>query len=256
MSSYVYAIAADRIDDSKSEWMAQQWVNYADDLLTDRTDGNWFPSTKEYEEALVAYDQALQITPNYEGALEGKGAMLLFRGGNLSHLKQYEEAIAAYDQALQILLDDNSYKNTALSAKWFAMQELGQYEALIISCNQALAANFNSVDALFYKASAFYQLGQYEEAIAIYDQLLKANPRHFFAPGNKGVALCKLGRYEEAIAIFDRCVELVPEDAEAIFNKGFASCQLGCHKEALAAFDRVLVINPTATRLFITERFY
>lgn len=53
------------------------------------------------EDALIAYDKALEIDPNHTSAWNNKGIVL-------SRLKRYEEAIACYDKAIEL---DPKYAN-------------------------------------------------------------------------------------------------------------------------------------------------
>jgi tetratricopeptide (TPR) repeat protein len=77
-------------------------------LRTRRTTDEWskegddFLALKRYEEALVAYEQAIHLDPSYAAAYYGKGKTLLA-------LKRYEEALVAYEQAAHL---DPSYDPT------------------------------------------------------------------------------------------------------------------------------------------------
>ncbi len=224
MSSDVYAIGADGVDDSSkssrtvqqwfdqaeiNQWTVQQWLYQAERALTTADHDVPFPSITKCEIAIAAYDAALQMAPGNSEALDGKAYALSMLGNQLSDSERYEEAIVSYDQALQLLLDDDN-KALTLFHKRFAMQELEQYEALISSCDQALATNPNNDEALSYRAIALYQLGQYEAAIATYDQILEIHPCDFDAISRKGMVLEQLGRYEEAIASYDRFLAVEP----------------------------------------------
>lgn len=68
---------------------------------------SWFSSGNDSakqgnnEDALIAYDKALEIEPGHTSAWNNKGIVL-------SRLKRYEEAIACYDRAIDI---DPTYAN-------------------------------------------------------------------------------------------------------------------------------------------------
>ncbi len=68
---------------------AQEWMK----------EGNALRDLKRYEEAIVAYEQAIRLDPNYALAYYNKG-------NALGDLKRYEEALAAYEQAIR--LDPNN----------------------------------------------------------------------------------------------------------------------------------------------------
>ncbi len=50
---------------------------------------------KRYDEALVAYEEAIRLDPNFAGTYINKGS-------TLSTLGRYEEALAAYGQAIRL----------------------------------------------------------------------------------------------------------------------------------------------------------
>lgn len=75
--------------------------------------GNALENLGRYEEAIVAYDAAIAIKPDYHEALSIKGLVLFGLG-------RYEEAIAAYDAAIAIKPDDHQ----ALKNKGLLQQKL------------------------------------------------------------------------------------------------------------------------------------
>jgi tetratricopeptide (TPR) repeat protein len=83
----------------------EQWLN----------EGIALYDLKRYDEALVAYEQAIRLDPNFAIAYYGKGVAL-------RNLKRYDEAIAAYEQAIR--LDPNFA--IAYYSKGLALDRLGQ----------------------------------------------------------------------------------------------------------------------------------
>src|SRR6266699_665483 len=63
----------------------EEWLN----------EGNALHSLQRYQEALVAYEQAIRLDPNYARAYNGKG-------NALSGLQRYQEALTAYEQAIHL----------------------------------------------------------------------------------------------------------------------------------------------------------
>lgn len=63
--------------------------------------GNESAKQGNNEDALIAYDKALEIDPNHTSAWNNKGIVL-------ARLKRYEEAIACYDKAIET---DPKYAN-------------------------------------------------------------------------------------------------------------------------------------------------
>nr|HET6901226.1 tetratricopeptide repeat protein [Ktedonobacteraceae bacterium] len=84
---------------------AQEWFK----------EGYALDELKRYEEAIVAFDQAIRLDPNDVLAYNNKGLVL-------NNLKRYEEAIAAYEQAIRL---DPNYA-VAYNNKGLALDQLGR----------------------------------------------------------------------------------------------------------------------------------
>ncbi len=69
----------------------------------------------KYDEAVKAFDKAIEINPQYEAAWIGKGMTLGSQG-------KYDEAVKAFDKAIEI----NPQHADAWAGKGFALQLLGQ----------------------------------------------------------------------------------------------------------------------------------
>ena len=75
--------------------------------------GNALLGLDKSEEAIVWFDKALEVNPNYFFALNNKGLAL-------SNLGRYDEAITSYDKALEI----NPNYEAAKQNKILALQNL------------------------------------------------------------------------------------------------------------------------------------
>jgi tetratricopeptide (TPR) repeat protein len=90
---------------SVSQKTKEQWLN----------EGIALENLKRYDEALVAYEQANRLDPNFASAYNGKGVAL-------ENLKRYQEALAAYEQAIRL---DPNYA-TAYRGKGLTLDKLGK----------------------------------------------------------------------------------------------------------------------------------
>ena len=70
-----------------------------------------------YEEAIKAYDKAIELKPDYQKAWYNKGIAL-------RKLYSYEEALEAFNKAIEIKPDDHDAWNN----KGIALKKLGRYE--------------------------------------------------------------------------------------------------------------------------------
>lgn len=80
-----------------------------------KSEGKTYYHAKRYQEALVAYEQAIRLNPNHTRAYHNQGAALYF-------LKRYQEALAAYEQAIR--LNPNNADN--YYSKSLTLEKLGE----------------------------------------------------------------------------------------------------------------------------------
>lgn len=196
--------------------------------------GNGLYDARDYEEALLAYERAIVIDPNYAPAYIGKGIAL-------RNLKRYDEAILAYDRAMQLApTDPTAYNNKSLT-----LNDLGRFRESLIFSQRALELQADYPAAYFNMGYALGELQRYEEEIAAYDRTIELAPNYAPAYNAKGVALNALKRYDEALVAFEKALTLDPQMAVAYANKGYTLNQMQRPAEALSAYQRALMLNPT-----------
>ncbi|MGI0018575.1 MAG: tetratricopeptide repeat protein [Nitrosotalea sp.] len=79
------------------------------------SEGNESAKKGNHEDALIAYDKALELDPNHVSAWNNKGIVL-------SRLERFEESIVCYDKAIEL---DPKYEN-AWYNKANALRNFGQ----------------------------------------------------------------------------------------------------------------------------------
>lgn len=118
----------------------------------------------KYEEAINAFDKAIEFDPKYIDAYYWKGLAL-------NDLGRFEEALKAYDKAT--MLDSGDYR--IWGAKGNTFYDLGRYEEAIKEYDKIIELHPN--DELFYKMAkgnkcrALDALGRTDEAQDCYDNL-------------------------------------------------------------------------------------
>lgn len=248
---------------------AQQWREKGDTLLNQH----------RYEEAIVAYDQAIRLDPS-------NAAIYCNKGNALYGLKCYQEAIAAYDQALR--LDPNdvlAYRN-----KGTALKQLGRYKEALVAYDQAIYFDPNNAVAHFNKGGALEQLGRYNEALAAYERALYFDPDDddaskgmqrvlsalqtlamsqqaslpptvpaFHQPqthdgtidkarakqwADQGWNLANHQRYEEGLEAFEHALQCDPSEISTLTGKANCLFYLRRYQEALIEFERAVPLAP------------
>ena len=195
--------------------------------------GNMMYSLERYNMAIVEYNKAIRLKPDFYTAYGNRGAAKLEFG-------RYEEAIVDYDQAIRLKPDFYIAYNNRASIK----SRLGRYEEAIADCDQAIRLKPDFHGAYYNRGAAKSRLGRYEEAIADFDQAIRLKPDFDLGYGYRGITKFLLGRYEEAIVDYDQAIKLDPDDAMAYNNRANAKFRLGRYEEAIADCDQAIRLNP------------
>ena len=195
--------------------------------------GDLLTTAKEYEAAIVFYDQALKFQLDNHQAWDRRGV-------GLGSLERYEEEIASYDKAIEIKADYHE----AWYHRGIALKDLGKWKEALASWEKAIEIKPNDGSTWNWRGNALDNLGQSKEAIICYDRAIALNPNDSHAWYNRGNVLRKLGRNKEAIASYDQALKFKPDDYEAWYYQGAALIKLGRWREGNNSISKAIEINP------------
>lgn len=148
-----------------SQPVAPSGTSGLNDFETCSQEGNRLLAAKRYEEAIAAYERALQLKPNACYVWQQ-------RGEAMRRVQRYAEAIASYNKAIEFSANPIS-RYQALNAKGALLFELQLYEEAIGVYNQSLAIfpnGMGSLHILEMKGMAMSKLQRYEEAEALFEK--------------------------------------------------------------------------------------
>lgn len=132
----------------------EEWLDLGIDLA----------NNQQYDEALVAFQQAIRLDPNFAKAYNG-------RGNVLRDLKRYKDALTAFQQAIH--LDPNLA--IAYNGKGAVLIDLKKKEEALSAFEQALRLRPNFSIALFNKGNVLFLLQRERETIAAMEQAIRLN---------------------------------------------------------------------------------
>ncbi|MFB8797460.1 MAG: tetratricopeptide repeat protein [Microcoleus sp.] len=213
-------------------------VNYGNDkqLLTagdyaKQGDACFFEN--RYEDAIAAYNLALQIQPDLADTWNNRGVVL-------TRMQRYSEAIASYEQATTIR---PNYPD-AWNNRGVVLLELQQYPEAIACYEKAIQAKPDYADAWNNRGVAFSKIQEYEQAVISYNQALQIKNDYTDAWNNRGVALSKLQKYEAAIDSYDNAAKIRPDFYRIWYNKARCYALQGQIDLAIENLKRALNLNP------------
>jgi len=195
--------------------------------------GNVLRALRRYEEALISYDSALKLRPDFAEAHDHRGATLYALG-------RYQEALYSHELAIQHQLSTAdlffNYGN--------ALQALQRYTEALLNYDKAILLSPRDAQALNNRGVVLQRLMRYEEALLSYNKALSLSPNDGDAHNNKGLVLQALHQPKLAIESHRRALALMPDDQAALNDQGHALETLGQWEEALKCYTQLMHLNP------------
>jgi predicted O-linked N-acetylglucosamine transferase (SPINDLY family) len=198
-----------------------------------------YQALRNFGEAIVSYDKALALNPDFIDAYNN-------RGNALKDLGRYEESLLSYEKALALKPD----YFLVYSNRGNVLIELDRLEEALEDFTRALSLNPRFVDAYSSRANVFLKLERLIEALNDSETAIALNPSHAEAYNNRGNAFSDLNRLDEALASYDKALALKPDFAEAYNNRGNALSDLNRLDEALASYDKALELKPDYAKAY------
>ena len=155
---------------------------------------------KQYEEAILAYEQAIQIQPEFFEAWNN-------RGEAYAELGQQARAKADFEKAIQ-LDKEKSY------VPWYNLGKLhyqqGEYDQAIAAYEQATQIKRDYLPALIGLGNTQKTERNYDAALKSYETAIEINRNSYEAWFGKGLAQESLQQYREAIRSYETAISLRP----------------------------------------------
>lgn len=211
--------------------------------------GNKFFNTKNFNQAIISYENATTFDPSW-------AAPLIKEGESYYELGNYTLAIESYDKAFAILgnLDEqvkllNKYSNAKPFWQniWFdkgeSLVKLKKFEDAISLYDKLISLDPTWANPWNSKGWALQNQGKSEEAVAAFEKATKLNPTWAKPWNSKGWALYKIGKFDDALTSLDKAISLEPKWDKPWFNKGKIFFDLGKYPEAKQFLEHALSLN-------------
>jgi len=167
--------------------------------------------SKDYEEALHDYDEAIRLNPKNVDALCSKARVYL------EDIKDFEKAAQTYSEAIQI----TPYYDHIKEKHAYCLIKAGQYDNAIKSCRDSVIYLFNAYTHPILGEEEFLS-GKYEEALSIYEKEIKNNPGNAYAVFLLSLTLIMLERYDAAESVLSDIQWTNSNDV--YYAKAYLSC--------------------------------
>ena len=189
-------------------------------------------SLKEFEYAIINFNQAIKINPNYFEAYSNLGSAFI-------NLQKLEEAMKNFDKAIEIKPDFAQ----AYHGKAYILMKYQKLEEAIKNWNKAIEINSNFIPAHIECGHALANLNRLQEALESYNNAYTLNPDYKFLLGDLIHTNFKLCNWENE-----------KENLEKLKNKILKSEKSSPPFPILALFDSP-ELQKASAEIWIKENF-
>ena len=185
---------------------------------------------KDYADAIVNFDRAIELNPKYLRAHYERGRAQAYLG-------DYESGIASCTQVLEMDPDeaDAYYVRGSLKAR------LGNYGDVIVDLDKAIKLDAQHANAYSNRGGVKFKFGEseaargnteaaqrlYKAAIVDCDKAIEIDSEYAYAYNYRGMARLSLDDFEGAILDFNRAIQNDAGDATIYNNRGWAKFKFG-----------------------------
>jgi tetratricopeptide (TPR) repeat protein len=204
-----------------------QLSNEAIDLYNE---GNTRYAQRDYDGAIRAYTQALQLAPHF---LEARGNL----GNAYSALGRYTEALAEYQQACELSQSQPNMLAMVYYNRGTALEMQGDLSQALSAFNQAISLNPQFTWAYGNRGHILSRLHKHVEAMQDYDQAFTLGPNDVNAAWTftwVHMELTAQGQRKEAIQALLRITRLDPQDPISTLCQGVVALLQSHAHEALS----------------------
>jgi tetratricopeptide (TPR) repeat protein len=206
---------------------------YPDDYVPHLAMGDMFTMAKQYDRALLAYEQAYKRNQ--------KVAVIVANAANAAiEVRKFQVANEWIARATGSMLDDPRVMRERERALFHA----GNFLESAQLGYKVLERLPDDRNASVYLAYALYNLGRYDEVLALssrYEQILPKEPNFPMLAGH----VHKQGQLlDESVEDYSRAILLDPKMVDAYVNRGYVLTDLQNAEAALQDFDGALKIQP------------
>ncbi|HWX19941.1 MAG TPA: tetratricopeptide repeat protein [Candidatus Binatia bacterium] len=195
--------------------------------------GRHFYLKGHLEEAMDNYRKAIQFRPRSPYAWDGVGSVF-------ARQRQFPQAIQAYETALRLNPDYVQARNDLA----VVLDAVGRTDEAIHQYNEALRLDPTSAQAHNNLANILLVNGKVDEAVTHYRRALTINPNSTDALNNLGLVLADRKQYSEALACYGRAAELAPRDAQPRCKLGDVLTETGHVADALGQYTEAVRLQP------------
>ena len=171
---------------------------------------------KEYDNAILYFQKAIQLNPQYSNAY--------INLGNVYYEKHIpDKAIQLYEKAIEL----NPQNAPAYENMGNAYADKGNLDKAIQLYEKAIDLNPQDSGAYFNLGVTYGEKGNLDKAIELYEKVIELNPQRYDAYCNLGFSYGEKGNLDKAIQLYQKAIELDPKNSIAYTKLAFSYGEKG-----------------------------
>jgi tetratricopeptide (TPR) repeat protein len=198
---------------------------------------------KNNQEAMKAFDKAIEIDPTYAKAYALRAAIY-------SEWRQYLKALRDSEQAIK--LDPNLA--WGFNCRGVAHTGLMNYQEAIQDFNKALELEPKYVWPYCNRSWTHFMLKNYHKALEDANKAIELAPEFSVAYFRRGMALASLNKFQDAIKDFDKAIELDPTFSWSFLHRGYVFLKLDKTEQALEDLKRAANLGNNDAQSYLKKK--
>lgn len=214
--------------------------------------GQVFEYLKRNEESLISYGKTVAIQADFADALLGQCKALNRLAVDAKPDEKgeiYGTSLAACDAALA---GDNDWGENTPANAWhersIALTGTGKYDEVLASINRAVGIDPRYAEAYNQRGIVYWYLGDYGRALEANQQALSIDQTYDHGWFTRGLIFRAQGQYPQALEAYNRGLGLNPWNERAWTNRSLVLWELGEYGDALMSAEEAIEINPLSVQ--------
>lgn len=195
--------------------------------------GQFYMASNQLDNALTAYQKAVEIDPNLSAAYAQLSAIYVRIG-------QTEKALAELEKGLQ----RNPENVSVMMLKGMLQQQKGAVETAQLTYEELLGINPKFAPAANNLAYIYQEHGKLDEALRLAEVARTEAPDNPDIADTLGWILYKRGTYDRALSLLKEAASKKPDNPEILFHLGFTHNKLGEFEDTARVLKEALKLDP------------
>ena len=196
--------------------------------------GATYAQMGQYDKALADFDRAIDLDPQYAGAIALRGETYRLMG-------EYDKALADFDRAIEL----EPSLNWAIALRGETYRQMGEHARALAEFDRAIELDPQDAWAIASRGQTYGQMGEHAKALADFDRAIELDPQDAGAIASRGITHYIMGSYAKALVDLDNVIDLNSKLDWAIAYRGRVYRMLGRYTESLRDLNLALEMDST-----------